>query len=280
MIARAQAAGVPFERVACDELYGRGNVFRKTLDSWGLQYAAQVPSTTYVYLSEPRIDVPKQRRKSKRPIKRLRILSRHQPKEVRQIAVNPATIWHRRRVRSTERGWLEADFAAQRIWTVASGQSARPEWLLIRRDGEGIYQYTLLNDSADTDVSVLINASCQRCWVERTFQDAKSELGWDEFRARKFLAWEHHFALTALALWFIAQVKMNWQREHPRDPTLLAVLGVAKLPALSASNVRQLLLAVLPLPDLSPDQARQIVASHFVRRARSTASRLDPDHDD
>lgn len=280
MIARAQAAGVPFERVVCDELYGRGHAFRKTLDSRRLLYAAQVPSSTYVYLSEPRVDVPKPRRKSQRPMTRLRILSRHKPREARQIAADPATIWHRKRVRSTERGWLEADFAVQRIWTVASGQPARPEWLVIRRDGEGIYQYTLLNDPAGTELDVLIIACCQRCWVERTFQDAKSELGWAEFRARKFLAWEHHFALTALALWFIAQTKMKWLREHPRDPTLLAELGVDKLPALSASNVRQLLQAVLPLPDLSPDQARQIVASHLVRRARSTASRLISNDDD
>jgi SRSO17 transposase len=67
MIARALEAGVSFERVVCDELYGRGNAFRKTLDSWGLRYAAQVPSTTYVYLSEPRVAVPKRHRKSRRP---------------------------------------------------------------------------------------------------------------------------------------------------------------------------------------------------------------------
>jgi hypothetical protein len=39
---------------------------------------------------------------------------------------------------------------------------------------------------------------------------------------------------------------------HPRNPSLSAQLGVMQLPALSASNVRQLLQAVLPLPELSP----------------------------
>ena len=278
MIARVQAAGVPFERVACDELYGRSNDFRKTLETWGLRYAAQVPASTYVYMSAPRVGIPKRRTKSHRPRTQLKILSRHKPREVREIAKDPRTVWQHVRVRPTERGWLEADFAVVRIWTVASGQAARPEWLVIRREHEGDCHYTLLNDPASTSEITLIKASCQRCWIERTFQDAKSELGWDEFRAQKYQAWEHHFALTALALWFIAKVKMKWQKQHPRDQELCMDLGVEVLPPLSASNVRELLQAVLPLPELSPSQARNIVASHFVRRARSTASRLDIPH--
>ena len=278
MIARVLAAGVPFERVVCDELYGRGNAFRKTLETWGLRYAAQVPATTHVYMSEPHVGIPKQRTKSHRPRTRLKILSRHQPREAREIAADARTVWQHVSVRPTERGWLEADFAVVRIWTVAVGQVARPEWLVIRRDQDGDCQYTLLNDPASTSQMALIQASCQRCWIERTFQDAKSELGWDEFRAQKYQAWEHHFALTALALWFIAQVKMKWQKQLPRDHALCQQLGVDVLPALSASNVRELLQAVLPLPELSPTQARNIVASHFVRRARSTASRLDTPH--
>jgi len=40
--------------------------------------------------------------------------------------------------------------------------------------------------------------------IERTFQDAKSEAGWDELVARKYRAWMHHTALDALALWVVA----------------------------------------------------------------------------
>ena len=221
MIARAKAAGVPFDRVACDELYGRGNNFRKTLDSWDLRYAAQVPATTQVYVNQPRVGIPKpSKRKSSRKPKRLKVISRQPPLAVRDIAANAHTLWQHVKVRPTERGWLDADFAVLRIWTVASGCLARSEWLVIRREHDGDCQYTLLNDPESTPTSVLIHASCQRCWVERTFQDAKSELGWDEFQAQKYLAWEHHFALTALALWFIAQVKLRWITQHPRDPAL------------------------------------------------------------
>jgi len=51
-------------------------------------------------------------------------------------------------------------------------------------------------------------------------------------------------------------------------------LEVEVLPALSTANVRELLQAVLPVPHLRPQQARDLVVTHLVNRARSTASRL------
>jgi hypothetical protein len=38
--------------------------------------------------------------------------------------------------------------------------------------------------------------------------------------------------------------------------------------------VRELLQAVLPLPQLSPEEATRLVVKHLVNRAHSTASRL------
>ena len=77
--------------------------------------------------------------------------------------------------------------------------------------------------------------------------DAKSEAGWDELVARKYRAWIHHTALDALALWFVAQTKLDWRVAYPRDPVLIEQLEVVVLPALSMANVRELLKAVLPL---------------------------------
>jgi len=264
---------VPFDRVACDELYGRGQAFRATLDSWGIRYAAQVPVDTRVYMSEPRVGLPR-RKSGRRPPTQLKVLSRSQPREVRALVHNHQTPWQHVRVRPTERGGLEADFAVQRIWTVAAKQLARPEWLVVRREADGDCQYTLLNDPANTSVEQLIAASCLRCWTERTFEDAKSDLGWDEFQAQKYRAWEHHFALTALAVWFIVQTKLEWRQTYTRDPELARRLEVEVLPALSTANVRELLKAVLPLPAFTPEQATQLVITQLVQRARSTASRI------
>ena len=84
----------------------------------------------------------------------------------------------------------------------------------------------------------------------------------------------HHTALDALALWFIAETKLDWKQLYPHDPELVQKLELAVLPALSMANIRELLKAVLPLEQLSPEQAQRLVIKHLVNRSKSTASRL------
>jgi len=76
--------------------------------------------------------------------------------------------------------------------------------------------------------------------VERSIQDAKSQIRWDELQAQKYRAWEHHLALTILATWFIAQTKLEWAQTYPHDPALLPQMQLEVLPALSVANVHLL----------------------------------------
>jgi len=99
-------------------------------------------------------------------------------------------------------------------------------------------------------------------------------MGWDECQAQKDRAGEHHLALTAAAVWFVAQTKLAWAQASPRDPALARQLAVEVLPALSTANVREVLKAVLPLPQLTLEQATELVIMPLVNRARSTSSRL------
>jgi hypothetical protein len=92
--------------------------------------------------------------------------------------------------------------------------------------------------------------------------------------AQKYRAWEHQLALTVVAAWFVAQTKLDWAHTAPRTPTLAAQFEEQALPALSTANVRELLRAVLPLPQLSPHEAVALVIDHLVSRARSRRSRL------
>lgn len=274
MVKRVKAHGVPFELLACDALYGRDEPFRAALDTEGVLYAAQVPADTRVYVSEPQVGIPEKRGTRGRPRTRLHVLSRQRPHEVRALARHPQTVWQQVVVRHTERGRLAADFAVQRVWTVAGGQRPRAECLVIRREAKGDCSYTLLNAPENTPHERLIAWSCRRYFIERTFEDAKTEIGWDEFQAQKYRAWEHHLALTAASLWFVAQTKLAWAQAYPRDPELARELAVAVLPALSTANVRELLKAVFPVPQLTLEQATELVITHLVNRARSTSSRL------
>ena len=274
MIRRVQAGGLPFELVACDDLYGKSREFRAALDRAQIQYAAEVPGTTQVYRQCPQVSVPRRRHKRGKPPTRLQVRSRQVPHEVRALARSGQVVWQRITVRRTERGQLIADFSVLPVWTLTQTMQVRREWLVTRRDDDGRLNYVLLNAPETTPAATLIERSCWRYFTERTYEDAKSELGWADLQARKYRAWEHHTALTAAATWFVAGVKLKWCDAYERDPALARQFELEVLPALSTANVRDLLQAVLPVPQLTPDQARDMVATHLVNRARSNASRL------
>jgi SRSO17 transposase len=273
MISRAKQRGLPFELVVCDDAYGRDHAFRAHLDQAGLVYATDVPCHTQIYLQKPEIGLPP---KIKKPPTHPRVLNGVLAMRVDQWAQDPNLTWQTLRIRSNERGVLEDRFAACRVWTWVfdSGDEPRPEWLIVRVESNGDHSYVLSNAPESTPVQQLAEACCSRYFVERMIQDAKQENGWGDFQAQKYLAWEHHTALTACALWFIAQTKLSWAAKYQRDPLLIQQFELQVLPALSTANVREMLRAVLPLHQLSPDEARAQVVKHLVNRSRSTSSRL------
>lgn len=276
MIQRAQAQGLPFEAVVCDDLYGRSTWLRDNLDKAGITYMADVPRTTQVYLERPVLGVPERRPGSPGPQPtRLRVLNGVKPFQVHQVARRADTTWKRIRVRPVERGELNDPFAARRVWTLREGASEPvEEWLVIRREATNRHTYALSNAPPDSPLEYLAWLKCQRYFVERTNQDAKSEAGWDELEARKYRGWEHHLALVILAVWFAAQTKWAWAQECARDPALAQQLGVEGLPALSMANIRLLLRAAMPLPQPTPAEAVTLVVNHLVNRTRSRKSRL------
>ena len=182
------------------------------------------------------------------------------------------TRFRRFQVRDTERGVLDDAFAVRQVWTLHDGVAVG-EWLVIRQEGEE-RTYALSNAPATTPVAQLVDWKCRRFGLECANHDAKSELGGGDFQAQKYTAWEHHLALTILAGWFVAQTKAEWATQSGRDGRLADELGVTSLPALSVANVGELLQAVMPLQQLSPEQARRLVVKHLVERSRSTRSRL------
>jgi SRSO17 transposase len=269
MIQRAQVNQVPFVAVAMDDLYGRNNVLRQHLDSAGIEYYGDIPANTIVYLDQPKVTYPKTKR-GKRS-KRAKIVAK-QRYEVRDLLRHPTLEWATITLRPNERGMLVARFARCRVWTV-HGTRVRQEWLLIRQDGRRV-TYVLSNAAVDTPFETMAWRKSHRYFIERSNQDAKGELGWDEFQATKYRAWQHQLALTILASWFIAETRLDWMQRFARDPALLEQYQVDVLPSLSVGNVRELLRAAMPLPQLSSPEAAALVVKHLVNRTRSRSSRL------
>jgi SRSO17 transposase len=269
MIQRVVANQVPFEAVVMDDLYGRNDVLRQRLAQAGIEYYGDIPANTTVYLDEPRIIYPKTKRgrRSKRP----KIVAERQY-EARELLHHPALNWTTITLRPNERGLLMAQFARCRVWTVHDTH-CHQEWLLVRRDGPRI-TYILTNASQETSLETMAWRKSHRYFIERDNQDAKGEMGWDEFQAIKYQAWEHQLALTILASWFIAETRLDWMKRFERDPALLEQYEIDVLPMLSVGNVRELLRAAMPLPQLSTQEAAALVVEHLTNRTRSRRSRL------
>lgn len=184
----------------------------------------------------------------------------------------PYLPWHQISLRPNERGCLTAEFTRLAVWSLHN-QTLRREWLLIRADDQRL-TYTLSNAARDISLIKMAWRKSHRYFIENSNQTAKSELGWDEFQAIKYPAWQHQLALTFLASWFVTETRLDWTAQYHRDPQLLVQYQVEVLPLLSVANVRQLLRAALPLPQLSPTEAALLVIEHLDNRTRSPKSRL------
>jgi hypothetical protein len=80
--------------------------------------------------------------------------------------------------------------------------------------------------------------------------------------------------LAAVALELLRAGADLWAQTTTHDWRLAPQLELEVLPALSTANVRELLKAVLPIPQLTPQEAIGVVTQMFIDRARSTRSRL------
>jgi SRSO17 transposase len=270
LIERALAAGLPFELVGFDCLYGRSSERRAQVRRAEKLYLAEVPADTQVYLDKPVLGVPSRQSRYGRLPSARQVLT---GEAVRVDSLREKLPGHAVQVRATDRGELCDPFAACRVWTVHAGEAVK-DWLVMREEADGKHSYALCNAARETSLEQLAWWKCQRYFIERSNQEAKSELGWDEWQAQKYRAWEHHLALTVLASWLVAQTQYAWARDYKRDPALLQELETDVLPALSVANVRTLWRAVMPLRQLSEAQATDLVIEHLLNRARSRKSRL------
>ena len=271
LLLRAKKRGLPFVAATADAVYGRDGDLRRALDKDNIPYVVDIPSDYPVYVQRPEVGVPP-RRSNRGPAPSTPAVLNGVESVPASSLVDEKTPWQRMALREGERGTIEVTCWARRVWTITDDGEVRQEWLVVHRQSNGKMHYSLSNAAADASLLTIMQWRGQRYFVERTFQDEKSEFGWDELVARKYRAWVHHAALDALALYFVMSVRRLWAKKYPRSEELKKEFSIPKLPALSVANIRMLLLAVMPLHQLTPAQALDLVEIHLDNRAGSTRS--------
>lgn len=265
MIERALRQGLPFVAVAFDSLYGRSTWLLNHCRTAKIEFYADIPESTQVYWQPPTLDEMGQ-------------VVGQAAVEVKSLSKAVTSDWQKVHLRPADCGILQADFVRCPVWTVQTDETVCAETLLIRRNKKPM-SYSLTNAAPDLPLETVAFRKSERYFVERSIQDAKSDLGWDDLQAIKLQAWQHQLALTLLASWFIAETRLDWRKQFPPDPTLVRQydrddIQMDILPELSFANVRELLRATLPLPQLSLDEARDLVVSHLNNRTCSRRSKL------
>jgi SRSO17 transposase len=256
MIAAARARGSTHRWVGADEVYGNSHAFTDGLDELGETFVVDVACKTKVWTHDPCPPAPtpddgasSRPRTRARPTARAdkavrvdRLTARRFAAEAREVTIRDAT-----------KGPRQARVWVCSVWTWdGKTPNARARLLIVRQDADGTFKYSLSNAPSDTAWERLAYMQAQRFWIERCFQDAKSELGMAQYEVRGWTGWHHHQTLVCLALLFTLKERCQ---------------AKAHTPLLSARDIVELLAQYLPRrPRSEAEVLRQMQKRHAARQ--------------
>ena len=103
--------------------------------------------------------------------------------------------------------------------------------------------YFLSNAPRTTPLRELARIAASRSVIEQLFEEAKSDVGLDEYEVRYWHSWHRHITPSMMAHAWLASIRQQSGEKYP-DP---------ELAELSVPEVRRLLEVALPLPARSPE---------------------------
>ena len=187
MLERAVEAGVPFRWVAGDEVYGSDRNLRRWLEG------ADIPHVLAIKSNE-----------------KLWVLTDKGPRQVRadQLVSGVAeSDWSRCSAGNGAKGPRVYDWV--RVVTRPLGAPGKGYWLLARRriaQPEELAYYVCFGP-ADTTLEDLVRVAGTRWTIEECFEEAKGQVGLDQYEVRKWEGWYRHITLVMLAHAYLAVVR-------------------------------------------------------------------------
>jgi SRSO17 transposase len=245
MIQSDLAAGVDIGWVGGDGLYGHGLELGFALDNIGLNFLLDVHCDQMIDPLKPILSVPESAGRGRKPTK---LQADRDPTQVRWYADHLYPFqWRTIAVRNGAKGPITLSVHTAPVW-VWDGKSERvTERVLVisRNHADNKIKYSLSHvDDRSTPIERLAYMQAQRDWVERAFQEAKSELGMSDDQVRKWNAWHHHMALVMLSLSFIVKERLLHKTDYPlvscRDLRLLIIALLLNDPDAVEKRIKQM----------------------------------------
>lgn len=187
MLKRALEAGVPASWVTADEVYGNDRRLRGWLEDQGVSHVLAVKSTERLWV-------------------------RTDPAQVAAAKLASQILdedWVRLSAGDGAKGPRMYDFALVDIRPLR--EPGKGYWLLVRRSIAKPLElaYYVCFGPEDTTLEELVRVAGTRWTIEEGFEQAKGEVGLDQYQVRKWVSWYRHITLALLAHAFLAVVRAN-----------------------------------------------------------------------
>ncbi len=182
MLERALDAGVPARWVTADEVYGRDYRLRSGLEDRRQRYVLGVAANQSVSVGFEQVRVDE------------------------LIRGLPDGAWVRRSCGEGAKGPRLYDWASTRITCPVAGWE---RWALCRRSivDPADLAYSLVFVPVGTLLEEVVRAAGRRWTIEEAIEEAKSEVGLDQYEVRSWHGWYRHITLVLLAHAYLAATR-------------------------------------------------------------------------
>lgn len=196
-LTRAIANGLTLDWLTFDEYYGGKPAFLEDLDARaGMSYVGEIPRNFRCLATRPRGKKPKKGWTGKRADNLARFSSAWNQRDWQGVSLARLTLDNQK--------W---EVRAGQVYLVRRGElSNRTYWLIVAHNvATAEVKYFISNAPADTPVEKLLRVAFTRWNVEHAFRVAKSEIGFDHFEGRSYVALMRHMILCLLVMGFVAE---------------------------------------------------------------------------
>lgn len=254
MVRNARDRRIRFAWVGVDGGYGKEPAFLGALEDDGEIFMADVHKDQSIYLEDPALYLPGNKGRGRTPTRL--VASTPSIRVDKWVAEQPEESWQRLSFRESTKGRLQADFLVRRVWTWNKSESiGRLRYLIVRREicAKDDIKYSLSNAPEGTAIERLAFMQGQRYFMERAFQDAKSNVGLDHYQVRGWQAWHHHMTMVMLAMFYMLETRLTNKKAYP---------------LLSCADIEVLLSHFLPRKDITVEEVlQQLETRHRQRQA-------------
>jgi SRSO17 transposase len=144
----------------------------------------------------------------------------------RLLQALPRWQWRMIRWRQGTQGWLRKKFVAVRCWRITSNGRRHIGWLVgerATRSQPEERKYHWSNLPASATLEELAGYAHRRYAVEQFHEEAKGEVGWDQYQGRLWPDCHRHTVMVMLAFSFLVWLELRQRhgprgRGRPRDP--------------------------------------------------------------